>query len=307
MATAVTSGLKEGISRIQQRAKAADEGYASHGACAPTHQSGADGRSFGGGLCGGASSFQPPAAPAGGASHAQGSNSSYQPGRPGGGWAAPAEPPRSSVPQPAARAPPAAPKAHAAQAGDFERRLVDDITAPGGVRASVPREDLHKFCSACKSLDSAAIAALLQAKLEGGEWQRRLKTLAVIEGLIKDSNAVVLSFFQEQPQLVQAQLNSTQSSLKEKARKVVELLGLGGDAAVTTPRSAPRAVPREAPATPTEAPVENLLDLNEAPPTETIAPSTPSFATPQVDPLASAASASDAPSLFDSLQIATDS
>ncbi|KOO34393.1 ap-4 complex accessory subunit tepsin-like protein [Chrysochromulina tobinii] len=143
-------------------------------------------------------------------------------GAPGGGWGAPA---------PAPGAPPA--PAPVRSTGEYEAKLVDEVTAPGGVRATVPREELKRFCEAAKSLDKAALARLLEAKLGAPEWQRRLKALSLIEALIKEEDEgvaakVVRAYFTNAGPTIEAQHDSAQASLKEKARKVLELLGLAG-------------------------------------------------------------------------------
>ncbi len=52
-----------------------------------------------------------------------------------------------------------------------EKRLVDDITAPGGVKAAPPREMLIKFVSRCRVLDCQSVVEYLRLKLGAGENQ----------------------------------------------------------------------------------------------------------------------------------------
>lgn len=52
-----------------------------------------------------------------------------------------------------------------------EKRLVDEITAPGGVRAAPPREMLSSFVSRCKVLDCQSVVEYLRLKLGTGENQ----------------------------------------------------------------------------------------------------------------------------------------
>ena len=180
--------------------------------------------------------------------------------------ARPSSPPRCSPSRATSPPPRAAP---VASDGEYEAKLVDEVTAPGGVRAAISREELRKFLSAVKSLDSRSVAALLQQRMEGSEWQRRLKALMVIEGLLKEGDDSVLGHFQKNVACIQAQLSSTQASLKEKARKLLELLGIDHHAPRTSGAGtapAGHAAPPSAPAAPA-APVENLLDLGaESPP-----------------------------------------
>ena len=75
------------------------------------------------------------------------------------------------------------------------------------------------------------IAALLETKLSAPEWQRRLKALSLVEALIKEDDAgqatgIVRAHFSAVSDTVEAQLQSAQASLKEKARKVLEVSSL---------------------------------------------------------------------------------
>ena len=172
-ASGVASGLKDGLSKISSlRDKAADGGYSSHGSYSgggvpggPQGSYGASGGfasvggfSGGGGGGGGGSCFQPPAATM--APTPSTPAAPHQPGRAGGGWGDP-DPAPAPAPAPAMPAPAASSAARVSQApapaGDYESRLVNEITQAGGVRAAVPREDLRKFCDTCKSLNGGAM------------------------------------------------------------------------------------------------------------------------------------------------------
>lgn len=298
-ATTMASGLKEGVSKIQAKmGKMGDDGYASHAG------------SYGGGFGGGAGSYggPPPAGGFGGGYGGAGyggggghggyadnsgfqqpgvpqqaaSSSPYKAGQPGGGWGAVASTGQSLMSGSAAveaHSPLAAgqsfkPQAAASEGGgEYEARLVDEVTAPGGVRASISREELRKFITSVKSLDSRNVAALLQARLEGAEWQRRLKALMVVEGLLKEGDDAVLGHFQKNVACIQSQLSSSQASLKEKARKLLDLLGVQ-HAAPRPSAPAPPAAPTAAP--PASAPAAsdaNLLDLSIEEPPEAAASS----------------------------------
>ncbi len=52
-----------------------------------------------------------------------------------------------------------------------ERRLVDEITAPGGVKAAPPREMLASFINRCRVLDCQSVVEYLRLKLCTGENQ----------------------------------------------------------------------------------------------------------------------------------------
>lgn len=61
----------------------------------------------------------------------------------------------------------------AAAAGSEEERLVEGITAPGGVRPAPTREALQAFMNSAATLDGRAIAGSLEGKLRSQRWQVR--------------------------------------------------------------------------------------------------------------------------------------
>ena len=58
--------------------------------------------------------------------------------------------------------------------GTAEEKLVDDITAIGGVRVAPSRELLHQFCMRVEALDAGIIMELLEEKLGHSKWQVKL-------------------------------------------------------------------------------------------------------------------------------------
>ncbi len=52
-----------------------------------------------------------------------------------------------------------------------ERRLVDEITTPGGIKAAPPREMLASFVSRCRVLDCQSVVEYLRLKLSTEENQ----------------------------------------------------------------------------------------------------------------------------------------
>jgi hypothetical protein len=113
---------------------------------------------------------------------------SHKPGRPGGGWDA--EEDSVPIPQPISTRPetftrPARdvpeplpvreqPRVYetkptlsvSEQAGVYEKVLVSDITAPGGVRPRPSDKDMHEFVTKCKYLTPEIIMTLLFALLD---------------------------------------------------------------------------------------------------------------------------------------------
>ena len=55
------------------------------------------------------------------------------------------------------------------QAGDFAEKLVAELTAPGGVRAAVPRDQMRKFVAACAARDVCEAVCVLLASCLSAE------------------------------------------------------------------------------------------------------------------------------------------
>ncbi|CAG9329531.1 unnamed protein product [Blepharisma stoltei] len=70
------------------------------------------------------------------------------------------------------------------QPGPYERKLVDDITIPGGARPRPSDKDLHDFSQKCMFLSHEMIGNLLLQTLQ--HPQRSLKALYVLDTLASD-------------------------------------------------------------------------------------------------------------------------
>jgi hypothetical protein len=57
---------------------------------------------------------------------------------------------------------------------EIERRLVDELTAEGGMRAAPPPELLTKFTRNAATLNSSALLLLLQTKMNGSSATAQL-------------------------------------------------------------------------------------------------------------------------------------
>ncbi|XP_024368366.1 protein MODIFIED TRANSPORT TO THE VACUOLE 1 [Physcomitrium patens] len=114
-----------------------------------------------------------------------------------------------------------------------EDRLVEVVTTPGGVRLQPSREVVQNFLTAAAKLDGDRLGYALQSKLQAHAWQARFKAMCIVEAILRqgDSNDVlqrVVGMFQEDSSCIVENSQSPQASLKEKSKKVLELLGLGG-------------------------------------------------------------------------------
>jgi hypothetical protein len=151
------------------------------------------------------------------------------PWRPLGAQADARPPPPAPVSAPPpAPAPAAAARAQAESYASLEEKLVDEATAPGGVRATIPRDELRKLCASVHTLNAVAVAQHLEARLAAPEWQRRLKALCVLEALLKDGHPAVASHFIASLGSVLSLTACAQVSVQERARKVLLLLGHDG-------------------------------------------------------------------------------
>lgn len=115
-------------------------------------------------------------------------------------------------------------------AASVEQRLVDRITTPKGTRMTPGAEDLRGFVAAAGSMDGLALARALQKKLETGTWQETLRALCAMESLLDkgaSSTAAgeVAVHFQSAPEAVRRARQSTQTSVRERAERVLKLLG----------------------------------------------------------------------------------
>ncbi|XXQ36696.1 ENTH domain-containing protein [Plasmodiophora brassicae] len=123
--------------------------------------------------------------------------------------------------------------AHAAAVGDgiLETRLIDDLTAAGGVSTMPSAGALTQLTAAFESLDRALILTLLDEKLhESQHWQTQAKSLSVIEALFAHDSASLTEYFREQPGGVTALTLSNNRTIRSKADKVQTLLGIASSA-----------------------------------------------------------------------------
>ncbi|XP_065898492.1 AP-4 complex accessory subunit tepsin-like [Dysidea avara] len=112
-----------------------------------------------------------------------------------------------------------------------EQRLVDTITAPGGVRAAPGREQLDHFIKKCKSLDVLVITDLMRDKLRSQNNQVVLRALFVLEAMLRSDIPSVESCLDLTLDELNTLCQSPQASIKSKATKLLKQLG----ATTTTP------------------------------------------------------------------------
>lgn len=109
-----------------------------------------------------------------------------------------------------------------------EDRLVDIVTASGGVRIQPTRESLQSFMSTAKELDATKLASALKTKIRSPSWQVRLKAVCVLKAILHKMDANLLQIIEADEGAmqgcVQECLLSPQTTLRKKAEEVLHLL-----------------------------------------------------------------------------------
>lgn len=110
-----------------------------------------------------------------------------------------------------------------------EEKLLETIVTSSGVRLQPTRDALHVFLVKASKLDALSLAHAIEMKLGSPMWQVRMKATCVLEAALRKKNeghfSVIASYFgNNKDNLVQCS-ESPQASLREKATKVLSLLG----------------------------------------------------------------------------------
>ncbi|KAM0939603.1 putative VHS domain, ENTH domain, tepsin, ENTH/VHS domain, AP-4 complex accessory subunit Tepsin [Dioscorea sansibarensis] len=109
-----------------------------------------------------------------------------------------------------------------------EERLLETIVTSGGVRLQPTRDAIQAFLVEAAKLDAVAMSHAIESKLQSHLWQVRMKAMCVLEAILRkndnDHFSVIASYFTENRDLVVKCSELPQSSLREKANKVLLLL-----------------------------------------------------------------------------------
>ncbi|XP_057733494.1 protein MODIFIED TRANSPORT TO THE VACUOLE 1 [Arachis stenosperma] len=112
-----------------------------------------------------------------------------------------------------------------------EDRLLETIVTSGGIRLQPTRDAIQVFLTEAAKLDAVALCHALEPKLQSPMWQVRMKAVCVLEAMLRkkddDHFSFVFSYFTENSDAVVKCSESPQSSLREKAVRVLGLLGVG--------------------------------------------------------------------------------
>ncbi|XWS16309.1 hypothetical protein CRYUN_Cryun34aG0074000 [Craigia yunnanensis] len=109
-----------------------------------------------------------------------------------------------------------------------EERLLETIVTSGGVRLQPTRDAIQAFLVEAAKLDALALSHALETKLLSPMWQVRMKAVCVLESILRKKEdehfLIVASYFTEKKDVVLRCFESPQTSLREKANKVLILL-----------------------------------------------------------------------------------
>ncbi|XP_027926645.1 protein MODIFIED TRANSPORT TO THE VACUOLE 1 [Vigna unguiculata] len=112
-----------------------------------------------------------------------------------------------------------------------EERLLETVASSGGVRLQPNRDAIEVFLREASKLDAMALCHALEQKLQSPMWQVRVKAVCVLESILRnkddDNFSRMATYFAENKDLVLRCSESPQASLREKANKVLGLLGGG--------------------------------------------------------------------------------
>lgn len=138
---------------------------------------------------------------------------------------------------------------------DYERGLVDNICAPGGLSRTPPPDALHRFVELAQTLDPDVVGTILDEKLGSNSWQSRFKALCVIDALLQAPGCSHYGeWFEENCEGLEELENDGKSSVRNKALDLLKMLGLRDEsAAAARPVSA---APSRRP-----APQNDLIDM----------------------------------------------
>ncbi|XP_028756190.1 protein MODIFIED TRANSPORT TO THE VACUOLE 1 [Neltuma alba] len=111
-----------------------------------------------------------------------------------------------------------------------ETRLLETIVTSGGVRLQPTRDAIQVFLKEAVKMDPLALSHALELKLQSPMWQVRMKAVCVLESILRkkddDHFSPMTSYFTENKDVVVRCSESAQASLREKANKVLGLLGV---------------------------------------------------------------------------------
>ncbi|KAK4477776.1 hypothetical protein RD792_017038 [Penstemon davidsonii] len=118
-----------------------------------------------------------------------------------------------------------------------EEKLLETVVTSGGVRLQPTRDALHVFLEEASKLNALSLGHAIETKMKSPMWQVRMKAICVLEAVLRKKDdghfSVVASYFSDNNDVVVQCSESPQASLREKANKVLSLLGTGQNGTVS--------------------------------------------------------------------------
>jgi len=144
----------------------------------------------------------------------------------------------------------------------YEKRLVEEICTPAGVRVAPPKDALEKFVTRCRSLDCHKVAEGLQHQLDTAEDEKRIRrTLYVIEALAKSDIVGIDRCLIDLQEVLQELTTEDDDKIATKAKQALNaVLGVASEKGGTSAEGSEAATSRS---TSTVAMSVNLLTLDE--------------------------------------------
>ena len=146
-----------------------------------------------------------------------------QPARAGGMFARkPAAAPAPVAAAPAYQ-PPVIKAGSAVTDGSYERKLVEELCTPQGMRPEPPKDKLARFAGACQTLDATVVGPILLGKLADKNWKVVMKALYTIQEILNTPNTDGFkAYFKENTEEIQALGSYNHPMVKKMAGAVFD-------------------------------------------------------------------------------------
>lgn len=135
------------------------------------------------------------------------------------------KPAAAPAPVPAAPAyqPPVIKAGTAVTDGSYERKLVEELCTPQGMRPEPPKDKLARFAGACQTLDAAVVGPILLGKLSDKNWKVVMKALYTIQEILNTPNTDGFkAYFKENTEELQALGSYNHPMVKKMAGTVFD-------------------------------------------------------------------------------------
>lgn len=109
--------------------------------------------------------------------------------------------------------------------GSYERKLVEELCTPQGMRPEPPKDKLTRFANACQTLDATVVGPILLGKLSDKNWKVVMKALYTIQEVLATPNTDgFLAYFSQNTEELQMLGNYPHPMVKKLAATVFDTL-----------------------------------------------------------------------------------